>query len=556
MIFNASAKALSWTDDSGSDWYSGNFQSNLTVNTSKGMVLFSDPFKFRKYNGAGTGIYTNAIVWPNSSIVDNGVAWQSVHTARQSVWYEPSTKKFWMAYSGSNSTSDPNQQYWQVAYRWATNPYGPWYVYSNTPILTWNDSTWYDTSNTGIPSWSMLTPTGVWNGSWTNTTSPKGIYEIWYGCTGTYIVWRQMICYANSTDGFNWVKYSGNPIIFGENVSGYPGVGYFRVWVENNTYMGQINADLPTVQHDWHINSTDGIHWSSPGYSLPHAGTQESVLHTLPIILPYNSTNNVYYAHSSIDVSSGSDCSGYGAALTMMWAYDKKGPWNDIPNPACLNGQPIPVINRTVANTFDSSVASHAQTFVSDNQLYTYYTGFIPSGGHDNMAIGLAVANFTHGEFLSGIKTADDNETTWNTATWHSDEPINTNIKIQVGYSNDSTNWVWSPNYTSSPQELNMSAKYARYKIWFTGNDTNFPTLNDITINYGPLEVPIPISGLALLGKVSIGLVVFGLLFMGIFLIYTQLIDASGVDAETLVKVFVIIFIIIAIVAAIVAMSF
>ena len=203
-----------------------------------GVATASHPLgPWRKYEG-------NPIIdlGPEGSWEDQGVACAAV--------LKEEGKKYYMWYSGTKEGKHPN---WSIGLATSSNPLGPWEKYKGNPILenfgyvggvVKVKGKYYMYSEYPIGSTSpdqgpialaiAERPEGPWEkhkdnpvispdgwGFWDDggfseagVVYHDGIFHIFYG--GTKWEKLESIGYAYSTDGYNFIKYSGNPVALRE----------------------------------------------------------------------------------------------------------------------------------------------------------------------------------------------------------------------------------------------------------------------------------------------------------------------------------------------------
>lgn len=164
-------------------------------------------------------------------------AWDSAYLGQVSVLKEDGLYKMW--YSGSDGGV------WQTGYATSTNGID-WSIYGGNPVLA-----------VGAPgSWDEQEADGI------VVIKDGSLYKMWYhGCDAGYTACS--IGYATSTNGLDWAKYAGNPVLTGspgewdEGGTLWPSVvkdgGTYRMW-----YYGGGQIGLAT--------SLNGVNWTK------HAG--------------------------------------------------------------------------------------------------------------------------------------------------------------------------------------------------------------------------------------------------------------------------------------------
>ncbi len=87
-----------------------------------------------------------------------------------------------------------------------------------------------------------------------------GIYKMYYvGWADQYSNWN--IGLATSPDGINWTKYEGNPVLHGTSGWEYQIVPSFILKINNTYYLYYYGRNLPTYKIGL-ATSTDGINWT------------------------------------------------------------------------------------------------------------------------------------------------------------------------------------------------------------------------------------------------------------------------------------------------------
>jgi len=154
---------------------------NVSVTDDK--VLLKPYLAFRLMNGG------NAILSPGT-----GSVWDTVLMGFDVIVHNGT---YWMYYTGSRSTSLTDPRHIGLA----TSTDGLNYTkYSGNPIVRSRVDS-YDYTN-------LMSPTVIYD---------NGSFHMYYagnkGNTGTNPQQDISICYANSSDGYNWTKYTSNPVI-------------------------------------------------------------------------------------------------------------------------------------------------------------------------------------------------------------------------------------------------------------------------------------------------------------------------------------------------------
>jgi uncharacterized delta-60 repeat protein len=222
-------------------WYSGHDGSNLRI----GYATSSDGINWSKYSG--------------NPVLDLGAggSWESTHVGYPVVMRDSDgTYKMW--YAGHDGST------WRIGY--ATSSDGiNWNKYSGNPVLNLGAGGSWDDAH-------VLTGKVI---------KENGIYKMWYsGHNGSN--WR--IGYATSSDGINWSKYSGNPVL---------NLGAGGSWDDAHVYISSVIKDRDGTYKMWYTGhsgsntrigyatSSDGINWSkysgNPVLNLGAGGSWDDV---------------------------------------------------------------------------------------------------------------------------------------------------------------------------------------------------------------------------------------------------------------------------------------
>jgi predicted GH43/DUF377 family glycosyl hydrolase len=148
---------------------------------------------------------------------------------------------------------------------YATSPDGiNWTKYPGNPVLKPDPYPSYDFA-------------GIWNPM---VIKDGDTYKMWYPSIG--VVEEKVvlpICYATSSDGINWVKYPGNPVL----LQGEPGSwddtwvcepsvlkrnGIYEMWYSGASQEGA--EEILPYFNTGYATSVDGINWEKHGIVLEH----------------------------------------------------------------------------------------------------------------------------------------------------------------------------------------------------------------------------------------------------------------------------------------------
>jgi hypothetical protein len=260
-------------------WYDGRGFSFYWYGFAMGYASSADGLTWEKYAG-------NPILEPG----DAG-AWDDVYRGQSTVLADEGLYKMW--YSGGSSSGP-----WQTGYATSTDGLA-WNIYAGNPVLasggpgSWDDteadgpsvikdgdtfkmwyfgcnadysvcSIGYATSPDGI-TWTKYagnpvleqTP-GAWDESginWPRVIKNGATYQMWY-------VANSQIGLATSSDGIDWTKYAGNPVL-SEGWDGGP-VGPGTFLLEGETYKLWVRSGAGESYGIGYLESEDGIGWTQP----------------------------------------------------------------------------------------------------------------------------------------------------------------------------------------------------------------------------------------------------------------------------------------------------
>ena len=250
----------------------------------------------------------------------------------QTSWTKPSSNP--VLPTGPSGAWDENETHY-LSVIWDEGTYKMWYAGYNGS----SQSIGYATSTDGI-NWTkysgnpVLSPSEAWEGSQLvlpEVIKHDGIYKMWYQNVSI----PRHIGYATSSDGINWTKHAGNPVInagasgeWDDNQIG-PGTviidgGVYRMW-----YSGFDGTQLGIG----YATSTDGINWtkhlSNPIFSALGSW--------LPSVLKLGSTYYMWYSYTP---SGGSASIGYATSNDgLQWTdwsgnpvltKGSSGSWDDV----------------------------------------------------------------------------------------------------------------------------------------------------------------------------------------------------------------------------------
>lgn len=241
---------------------------------------------------------------PNPVLTKSGLFpnWKGLATGDAFVMQDNDTLKMWYSGVGWLNAND-NCPHVRIGYAWSLDGIA-WNEYTSNPVLDISsDTSQFDADG-------IETPTVI-----KDLNAPVGErYKLWYAG-------RKSICsanndhqlgYAYSSNGINWTKYTGNPVLSpGDSSSWFNGfVSSPYVLLENGIYKMLFTApDLffngqPTdgKGNIGYANSIDGINWNVNGTPALIAGEQnnwDSASIAEPSVVKVG--NNYHLFYSALD---------------------------------------------------------------------------------------------------------------------------------------------------------------------------------------------------------------------------------------------------------------
>lgn len=182
-----------------------------------------------------------------------------------------------------------------------------WEKYENNPVLTPGDVRDWDGGR-------------VYPGT---VLKINNVYHMWYFGIDFRYSGYNCIGYAKSSDGKNWIKYEGNPVLVGdENFPNELNVGapevYYDGLIFHMWYWG--------YQYDWkgtigYAISSDGVNWikseNNPVLPLGDGVTSDNFMIAMPSVIHENNAFRMWYV-----AGSSSNCENIGMATSsdgMNW---------------------------------------------------------------------------------------------------------------------------------------------------------------------------------------------------------------------------------------------
>ncbi|MHA2281212.1 MAG: hypothetical protein ACXAC5_10200 [Promethearchaeota archaeon] len=328
-------------------------------NTLGGCSLLYDASDFKLWYHGGDGSRTqvgyatipfmdNWKKYPGNPVLDIGTGgqWDDTFVRNPSIIFDGTTYHMW--YSGYNGIN------WRIGYATSTDGVN-WNKYGGNPVL-----------NLGVDWWEdggVLAPFVLFDGT---------IYHLWY--SGDDDSGSRRIGYANSTDGINWNRYSGNPIID----IGIPGmwdddaVYASTVFYDGSSYHMWYHGTDSTTHRIGYATSPDGLIWSkyagNPVMDLGPPGSWDDFNVVDPSIIYDGSIYQMWYG------------GGDGSFLRIGYATSVDGiNWQRYPG--------NPIIDVGPPGSYDDLYAYHHFALFDGLTYHTWYSS------HDGSTYRIGYAN-------------------------------------------------------------------------------------------------------------------------------------------------------------------
>ncbi|MCK5559182.1 MAG: hypothetical protein KAJ51_01255 [Thermoplasmata archaeon] len=375
--------------------------------------------------------------------------WDDYGTAKCSVIYNGSGYMMW--YEGR-----PGSIGWEIGL--ATSQDGiQWTKYSGNPVLKMGTGgSWEDLCLSG--------PTVIFDG---NT------YKMWYMGESSSISWK--IGYATSSDGINWIKYPGNPVL----VQGAGGS-----WDEK--YVG-----FPSIYFD-------GIK-----FTMWYSGGDINDNRKIGIATSYDGINWIKYQNNPIMAGSGGNNVGVGGLNVIRdgnqflgWYYNRATNFYMINHASSIDGinwknsSNNPVLLPSSAG-WDSNDVLHPAIISKNKQFYMYYQG---ASGVTSQ-IGLAKSKFIRPGIINSTIIDIPEKCYYDDLIINKVEPPATYINVTI--LDGVTNQPILPFINLRSMGINISSinphlhPSIRLQANFDSNDINTPILYDWSVNWTQNAPPI-----------------------------------------------------------------
>ncbi len=319
-------------------WYDG---FNPLLGWHIGLAESSDGIAWTKHAGN-----------PLIGVGDPG-EWDSGYRGQLAIMQDGGLYKMW--FSGGPDYEGP----WQTGYATSTDGVD-WNIYPGNPVLPGGGGgDWDEMESDG--------PTVILDG---------GVYKMWYhGCNADYSVCS--IGYATSTNGIDWSKYAGNPVLTQGNPGDWDEGGLFWPYVVKNGSVYEMWYD--SSGQIGLATSPDGIAWTKHGDPVLTTGWDSAGVSGQSILLE-GSTYKMWFR------------SGTGPSLGIGYAESTDGINWTMPysNPVLRPGAPNMMIDVNYAHDWVIAYAGSGATVV-----------ITVADGNGVKATVTGQANLWRGEFYS-----------------------------------------------------------------------------------------------------------------------------------------------------------
>ena len=416
---------------------------NVTVDASSGDVVLEPELSFKVLNNG-------------NPVLRGGVSAWDTHIMDQMVVKHNGT--YWMYYTGGTTTNG-NQYYLQNAYHigLATSTNGiSWTKYSGNPILSARvDSFDY----THLCSPIVIVENGTFHMYYSGnrgSRNPSQLQDI-------------NVCYANSTDGYNWTKYSSNPVLLngpattdwngnavrpGSVVRGPDGKLLLHVRGKGLNQPAGLGAATSVDFKSWAYVTNKALYTSdATGWEDAHTYYNQMEHH--------NGTSRVW-THSDR------------TSWHVGWIWSEDGVnWTD-------SGSAV--ISPTAGTIYASDVFHPLVVDMGDHQRM--YVTCRDASGVRTVGCLEATASKLNGTYTSAIKDLGG-------LADLTDARMVTNVtsgavaRVYIRWSNDSANWSGWRELDGAWKPDGVSARYVQYKVEFRSErDWLRPRLEGFYLDY------------------------------------------------------------------------
>ena len=453
------ATTVTWTTES--DFQAGTL-SDVDAKFSTGQLLL-------------TNVATPWVKVSANPVFGPGLRWDSDLVEMPSVLYESGGYKMW--YSGCINS--------QCAIGYATSGDGiSWTRFASNPVLVGNSASW---------DHSLGNPFVMHDGP---------VYRMWYAGIGYAAV---QIGYATSLDGTAWTRYGTSPVNL-----------IRQTW-------DAAEMTIPTVIK---VGATFVMYFSGhPGssvYSMGRATSTDGFNWTADPANPLMVASDAWEESSVQPTSLIEGPAGYDLYYTAGQGLPQIGHASSIDGRSWTKDPANPVLNVGGTSSWDRGGVAHAKVVNASGTMRIYYGGQAAFDqwriGAADYSLGSVPARYqTSGFFISDVVDSGLDATSWNFIDWSGSVPGGTGIGVTVAVgstSNPDASWTTLASPVTSPGPTVLSLPSARFAqigvVLVTLNESMTPTLDDVSLTYGPAVAgtPPPNVGLGNLGLIALAIIV------------------------------------------------
>ena len=311
---------------------------------------------WEKYSG-------NPILSKSNEVLGERVDWDYFCAADCSVLKDGDTYKMW--YTGSGQTETDSVIRVRIGYAYSSDGIS-WTKYENNPVLGPTHGTW---DSVGLETVSVLLD---------NEAPETERYKMWYAGVNDENTGLYSFGYAYSSDGINWVKYEGNPILeAGPSNSWESGSpegptvikdnGIFKMWygAVDTVDNGQETDYRSNIGYAW---SVDGKSWEkypdNPVLLTGDWGSWDAAVIQDPFVMKIDETYYMWYSGFPEWIE-GTDLTGI---YQIGLAYSSDGiTWTKSEN--------NPVLKKGSNGSWDDVLVGFPSIILDGDVLRMYYTG-------------------------------------------------------------------------------------------------------------------------------------------------------------------------------------
>ncbi len=305
----------------------------------------------------------NPILSKSNEIFDDRVDWDYFCAADCSILKDSNTYKMW--YTGAGQTNTDNEIRVRIGYAYSSDGIS-WTKYENNPVLGPTPGAW---DYVGLETVSVL-----FDHEGTETER----YKMWYAGVDDEETGLYSFGYAYSSDGIEWTKYEGNPILEAGQPDSWesgspegPTVikdnGIFKMWygAVDTVPNGQETDYRSNIGYAW---STDGKTWEkysdNPVLLTGDWGNWDASVIQDPFVMKIDETYYMWYSGFPEWIEN-TDLTGI---YQIGLAYSSDGiTWTKSEN--------NPVLKKGPNGSWDDVLVGFPSIILDGDVLRMYYTG-------------------------------------------------------------------------------------------------------------------------------------------------------------------------------------